>query len=254
MSPGAPTITEALAGEVLFGDIDAQTAQRALLAGVPAEQIVQTVRPGDAAAVEQLRADIEAGRRTLVLASSLIPKRVGESWGPQLYDGARAWQRASRHKKGPVAAFRFGGGIRCNQVVSTLTCIALEVDGTSLAEQARRLDYLSDVHGLRPSLVIMSGDDRPQSIGPLRLRDGVVVSKGKSLHAYFTIQAVGVDDLDHARALKALCVLLRADIAALEHSRLLRAPGVVAGKWGPRGIGSTALETKSVCRRCFARR
>ena len=223
----APTIAEALAGAVLFGDLSAELAREALLSGLPPD------RPCFPATVAGAEAAQRAGPGALLLSSPLIPRKVGAFWAPQPYAASEAIRLAEKHKKGAAHAFRWGAGVRGNLTVGALTCIAIEADSTSLQEQAAMLDYLDAEHGIRAGLVVMSGDTRPDSPRPLGLREGAVVEPGKSLHVFLPIYAVDTSNADHRRCLEAFCVAMRADLAATDHARLMRAPGVVADAWGP---------------------
>jgi len=221
-----PLITEALNGAVLFGDISPQQAREALLSGLPAD------RPCFPANVEGAAAAKRAGPGALLLSEVLIPQKVGAFWGPQPYAAARAARLAAKHPKGAEHAYKWGAGLRSNGAPGVLTCIAFESDSASLQAQAELLDFLDDSHGIRPNLVVMSGDTREASLQRLGFPREARAEVGKSLHTYIAINAVKPGDTDHARCLKAVCVLARADLAATDYARLLRAPGVIANRWG----------------------
>jgi hypothetical protein len=224
----SPSITEALAGAVLFGDLAPELAHKALLSGLPAD------RPCFPANVEGAAAAQRAGPGALLLSTPLIPRKVGAFWAPQPYAASEAIRLAEKHPKGAAHAFTWGAGVRGNLTVGALTCIAVEADSTSLQAQAGMLDKLEAEHGIRAGLVVMSGDTRADSLRPLGLREGAIVEPGKSLHVFLPIHATDTGSKAHRRALEALCVLMRADLAATDHARLMRAPGVVANAWGER--------------------
>lgn len=224
------TITEALSGAVVFGDITPEQGRRALLSGLPADL---PCFPATVAGAKRAGEVLASEARALLLPEPLISHKAGAFWGPQPWDAAKALRLADAHKKGRAYALRWGAGVRSNPTVGALACLAVECDSQTLPQQAATLDRLEREHGIRASLVVMSGDTRPASLRAAELRAGASVETGKSLHVYLPIHAVDVGNPDHARALNALCVLLRADLAATDPSRLLRAPGVVATSWGP---------------------
>jgi hypothetical protein len=238
-----PSIAEALAGAVLFGDIKPDQARDVLLCGLPDD--LPAYRSDDPKALRDARQAVADGRPALLHltgapkpwgavgnAGCSIARKIGAFWLPQPLDARRALAGALRHTKGDVGALRSGDGVRSNANVAGLCCIAFEVDCGSKREQAALIDWFEQAHGVRIPLVVDSGDTRPASLARARLRHGVEVEPGKSLHMLIPIDYCSVGDPKVARIMAALCALFRADLAATDPARLLRLPGVVAGRWG----------------------
>lgn len=101
-----------------------------------------------------------------------------------------------------------------------------ERDDVPVAAQAGRLDEVTGVTGLRPSLVVVSGDARPESIAVADVRPEVV-RPGKSLHAYWALHGGTTREMA-ARIGVAIAVTLRGDPSVVDAARVMRLPGVVA--------------------------
>ena len=235
-----PSIAEALAGAVLFGDIPTDQARRALLRGLPDD--LPAFRSDDPEALRSARQAAADGRPALLHltgaptpwgavgnAGCSIPHKIGAFWSPQAFDAARTLRAADLYAKGARAALRSGKGARSNRNVRLLLAVAVESDCGTKRAQADMIDKL-ERRGVRVPIVVDSGDTRPESARALR--PDVNIEGGKSLHLTIPIRAVEVGNPDHARAMAALLVLIRGDLKATDPARLLRLPGVAAGTWG----------------------
>lgn len=236
------SVAKALAGGVRFGDIEYETAESVLLAGLPSD--TRVFRGSDRNQRAAARERIAEGHPAFMLFDDArIPRssrarvafrcKPGAFWMPALLRADVVLNAGSTHPKGERTAWRFGKGIRHKKHVAIHVAVALEIDGTPLEDQARLIDQLEAEFGLRPALVVMSGDVREASIAPLRFQcPDVEFAPGKSLHVYYVVRAVECGDPRWQAAMDALCALLGADSKATDAARLLRKPGVAVDDVG----------------------
>jgi hypothetical protein len=166
---------------------------------------------------------------------------VGEYFSPNLYRGEAILRELANPTK--PKNWKQGDYLNPRRVLSTrggigaadigLYCVAFaEIDNGTLEEQAAKIDWLAAETGIRPTLMVLSGDARPGASDAAGIFDEQLVP-GKSIHCFW-----GTDEQTQeqwTRIQLCLMALLGSDESLLNADRLMRYPGVLGYELTKRG-------------------
>ena len=170
-----------------------------------------------------------------LLWSGWVPGSCGAFWIPSLFRSA-AVKRIVVQGGDAVSKMRAHRTGLQDADIGLVTAVWGECDDGSMADQLQALADLEAATGIRPGIACLSGDTDPATIA--RVGANLEhVRRGKSLHTYLLLDApVSTMAPDqYARwqhAIRAYCVAIGGDPAAVNVGRLMRLPGAIGTQEG----------------------
>lgn len=160
------------------------------------------------------------------------PGRIGRFWIPNLFAGGYA--KSAADKYGVDRLTKSCLGLHTDGI-SRLCAHFFEFDRQTIEYQLERIAWLEAETGLRPGLLVHSGDTRPESIKAAGV-DPADVDPGQSIHAYILLdRALDANKANMARWIKIQRLLVQifgSDKSIAKPHQLMRRPSSVGRKWG----------------------